>query len=88
MPSRITPELIARLTDRVATGNGTVDLVEVYTGAVSGTLPQSGTEEVTAAVVTARAAQKKWAATPLSERLAVFQRFYELLLADTWPSPT
>ncbi|RMI29376.1 succinic semialdehyde dehydrogenase [Nocardia stercoris] len=82
LPSRITPELIARLTDYVATGNGTVDLVEVYTGAVYGTLPQSGTDQVAAAVATARTAQKKWAATPLSERLAVFQRFHDLILEN------
>ncbi|WP_067865441.1 succinic semialdehyde dehydrogenase [Nocardia shimofusensis] len=90
VPQRVTPELIDRLTARVrASGDAHLGrartpftLIEVYTGAAYGTLPQSRPEDVADAFATARAAQRTWAATPLKERLAVFARAHELILTE------
>ncbi|MEV4235918.1 succinic semialdehyde dehydrogenase [Nocardia sp. NPDC049737] len=84
LPARITETLIGRLTEMIA-ASGTAaaySMVEVYTGAVVGELPQSTPEDVAAAYATARAAQKEWAAWPLQRRLEVFQRAHDLILAE------
>uniref|UniRef100_UPI000A4B643B aldehyde dehydrogenase family protein n=1 Tax=Nocardia pseudovaccinii TaxID=189540 RepID=UPI000A4B643B len=84
LPARITEALIGRLTAMVA-ASGTADpysMVEVYTGAAVGELPQSTPEDVAAAYATARAAQQEWAAWPLRRRLAVFARAHDLILAE------
>src|SRR5215471_9107189 len=46
---------------------------------VVGSVPSFTADEVDAAVAQARAAQPKWAATPISARLKVLRRFRELL---------
>lgn len=92
VPQRVTPELIDRLTARVR-ASGDADggpgrartpfpLIEVYTGATYGALPQSRPQDVIDAFATARAAQRTWAATPLKRRLAVFARAHELILTE------
>lgn len=87
LPPRITPALLTRLTARVCAGDGAdarapFPLIEVYTGARIGELPQSRPADVAAAFATARAAQRDWAATPLRRRLAVFARAHELILTE------
>ncbi|MFC9894841.1 succinic semialdehyde dehydrogenase [Nocardia sp. NPDC127579] len=83
LPPRITPELIDRLTAMVAAGDAApYEMVEVYTGAAVGPLPQSRPADIAAAYATARAAQREWAAWPLRRRLEVFERAHELLLAE------
>ncbi|WP_433200186.1 succinic semialdehyde dehydrogenase [Nocardia sp. CA-107356] len=84
LPARITEALIGQLTELVA-ASGTADpysMIEVYTGAVVGALPQSTPEDVAAAYASARAAQKEWATWPLQRRLQVFERAHELILAE------
>ncbi|MEU7144103.1 succinic semialdehyde dehydrogenase [Nocardia sp. NPDC046473] len=84
LPARITGALIDRLTGLVA-ADGTAapySMVEVYTGAPVGVLPQSTPDDVIAAAATARAAQQEWAALPLRRRLQVFERMHELILAE------
>lgn len=46
---------------------------------VAGTVPSFSAEEVSAAVDRARAAQPRWAATPVRERLQILRRFQQLL---------
>ncbi|WP_280264175.1 succinic semialdehyde dehydrogenase [Nocardia wallacei] len=87
LPPRITTTLIDRLTAMVTAGTAgdkrePYEMIEVYTGAVVGELPQSSPEDVTAAAANARAAQREWARRPVSERLAVFERAHELILAE------
>ncbi|MFF0489463.1 succinic semialdehyde dehydrogenase [Nocardia sp. NPDC004068] len=87
LPPRITQALIDRLTAIVVAGTGgetrePYPLTEVYTGDVVGALPQSTPGDVAEAAAEARAAQRDWAARPLRERLAVFARAHELLLAE------
>ncbi|MFJ1458731.1 succinic semialdehyde dehydrogenase [Nocardia sp. N2S4-5] len=87
LPPRITQTLIDRLTAMVIAGTAgeqraPYEMIEVYTGAVVGELPQSSPEDVAAAAATARAAQREWARRPVSERLAVFERAHELILAE------
>jgi aldehyde dehydrogenase (NAD+)/succinate-semialdehyde dehydrogenase/glutarate-semialdehyde dehydrogenase len=78
--ARLLPELTAMI---VSSGGATYPLVEVYTGEHVVDLPQSSPEDVERAAATVRAAQKAWAARPLSDRLAVMKRFHALLL-EKW----
>ena len=55
-------------------------LTEVYTGDVLVELPQSTPTDIEQAFATARAAQRKWAATPIKQRLAVFKRAHTLFV--------
>jgi succinate-semialdehyde dehydrogenase/glutarate-semialdehyde dehydrogenase len=81
LPASITPELLARLTGRVAaTGAATYPLSEVYTGHPIVELPQSSPDDVTAAFERARAAQREWGSWPTRRRLEVFRSFHRLLL--------
>ncbi|MGW0249236.1 succinic semialdehyde dehydrogenase [Nocardia goodfellowii] len=83
LPARITPELIDRLTAMVAASDADpYQMIEVYTGAVVGTLPQSRPADITTAYTKVRAAQREWAAWPLKRRLEVFERAHALLLAE------
>ncbi|MEV6279994.1 succinic semialdehyde dehydrogenase [Nocardia sp. NPDC051832] len=83
LPARVTPELIARLTGMVVASDADpYEMIEVYTGATVGSLPQSTPEDITAAYAKARAAQREWASWPVKRRLAVFERAHELLLAE------
>ncbi len=84
MPSSITAELTARLVGTVASDDSRAPhrLVEVFTGATIGALPQSTSDDVARAFARARAAQDEWARWPVQRRLAVFARLHELILAD------
>ncbi|MEG8177222.1 succinate-semialdehyde dehydrogenase (NADP(+)) [Nocardia terpenica] len=87
VPPRITKTLIDRLTALVTAGTAgeqrkPYEMLEVYTGAVVGELPQSTPEDVAAAAANARAAQREWASWPLRRRLAVFERAHELILSE------
>jgi succinate-semialdehyde dehydrogenase/glutarate-semialdehyde dehydrogenase len=81
LPASITDELLATLTGLItSSGASTYDLLEVYTGDVITKLPQSSADDVAKAFEQARAAQRGWAALPLSKRLDVMKRFHTLLL--------
>ncbi|WP_134734170.1 succinic semialdehyde dehydrogenase [Amycolatopsis nivea] len=80
-PASATDEFLRGLVARVPGSGGAVwPLTEVYTGDVLVDLPQSTPPDIEQAFATARAAQKKWAATPLKQRLAVFRRAHALFI--------
>jgi succinate-semialdehyde dehydrogenase/glutarate-semialdehyde dehydrogenase len=80
-PASATDALLRRLAARVPGSSGaTWELTEVYTGDVLVELPQSTPADVERAFAVARAAQRKWAATPLKQRLAVFKRAHTLFV--------
>src|SRR5690348_5235067 len=87
LPPRITKTLIDRLTGLITAGAAgekrePYDMIEVYTGAVVGELPQSSPEDVAAAADKARAAQREWANWPVKRRLQVFEKAHELILSE------
>ncbi|MFB9932161.1 succinic semialdehyde dehydrogenase [Amycolatopsis halotolerans] len=80
-PASATDEFLRRLVARVpGTGGAVWPLTEVYTGDILVELPQSTPADIEQAFATARTAQAKWAATPLKQRLAVFQRAHSLFI--------
>ncbi|OLF17786.1 succinic semialdehyde dehydrogenase [Actinophytocola xanthii] len=82
-PPALTDELLTRLRDRVAAqGDATFTTTAVFTGGTLATLPESSPADVRAAYDRAAAVQPEWAATPLHQRLAVFERFHTLLLRE------
>ncbi|MEQ0565476.1 succinic semialdehyde dehydrogenase [Amycolatopsis sp. NEAU-NG30] len=82
-PASVTGALLDQLVARVPGSSGaTWKLTEVYTGDVLAELPQSTPEDISRAFAVAREAQRKWAATPLKERLAVFKRAHALFVGN------
>ncbi|GAB3891648.1 hypothetical protein GCM10029964_065160 [Kibdelosporangium lantanae] len=80
-PASATDTMLQRLVARVPGSTGsTWKLTEVYTGDVVVELPQSTPADIERAFATAREAQRKWAATPLKQRLAVFKRAHTLFV--------
>ena len=80
-PASVTDAFLAQLVSRVPGSAGaTWKLTEVYTGDVLVELPQSTPEDIERAFAVAREAQRKWAATPVKERLAVFRRAHALFV--------
>jgi succinate-semialdehyde dehydrogenase/glutarate-semialdehyde dehydrogenase len=80
-PASTTDALLQRLVARVPGSSGaTWQLTEVYTGDTVVELPQSTPGDIEQAYAVARAAQRKWAATPLKQRLAVFKRAHMLFV--------
>ena len=80
-PPSLTPDLLDRLRARVTAESGaTYTTTAVFTGGDLATLPESTTADVHTAYERAARAQQDWATTPLSTRLAVFERFHRLLL--------
>ncbi len=78
----LTGELLDRLRRRVTAGTAaTHTSTAVFTGGELATLPESTVADVHTAVERAASAQREWAGTGLAERLAVFTRFHDLLLA-------
>ena len=67
--------------DRTSDGK-TFDVTNPSTGEVIATLPDMGIAETRAAIDTAHAAQKRWAATTAKERAAVLHKWYELMVAN------
>ncbi|MFI8271998.1 MULTISPECIES: succinic semialdehyde dehydrogenase [Streptomyces] len=83
LPASITPALLRRLTARVsaAPDAARVTTSAPYTGLPLADFPVSTPEDVEVAFARARAAQKAWAATPLSERKRILLRYHDLVLA-------
>ncbi|GAA4552165.1 succinic semialdehyde dehydrogenase [Amycolatopsis samaneae] len=82
-PRSVTDAFLAGLVARVPGSAGTTwNLTEVYTGDTLVELPQSAPADVERAFATARAAQRKWAATPLKRRLAVFKRAHRIFVGN------
>lgn len=80
-PASVTGDFLRQLVARVPGSAGeTWKLTEVYTGDPLVELPQSTPADIEQAFATARAAQRKWAATPLKQRLAVFRRAHALFV--------
>ncbi|KZB79167.1 succinic semialdehyde dehydrogenase [Amycolatopsis regifaucium] len=80
-PASVTDAFLRRLAARVPDSSGaTWKLTEVYTGEALVELPQSTPADIEQAFATARAAQEKWAATPLKRRLEVFKRAHALFV--------
>jgi acyl-CoA reductase-like NAD-dependent aldehyde dehydrogenase len=82
-PASLTDGLLDRLRARVtAEGTGTYTSTAVFTGGDLARLPESTTGDVLTAYERAAGAQRQWADTPLPDRLAVFERFHDLLLDE------
>ncbi len=83
LPPSITLPFLQRLTSQVsATPNAArVTTTAPYTGVPLADIPVSTPEDVEAAFVRALAAQKLWAATPITERKRILLRYHDLVLA-------
>jgi succinate-semialdehyde dehydrogenase/glutarate-semialdehyde dehydrogenase len=82
-PAALSDDLLARLRTRVTAGNGaTYTTTAVFDGGELATLPESSITDVHSAYERAARAQQRWAATAVAERLAVFERFHDLLLRN------
>ncbi len=62
-----------------AASGQTLEVRSPHTGAVIGSVPLSGVEDVASAVKAAEAAAATWGATPIKERVRPLQRFYDLV---------
>ncbi|MBF4161509.1 succinic semialdehyde dehydrogenase [Nocardioides acrostichi] len=81
-PASVTDELVRRLVRRVSSDDSSAPwpLTEVYTGDHVVDLPQSTPHDIERAFAAARAAQVEWAARPVAERLAVFDRAHRIFV--------
>jgi len=80
-PTSLTDTFLQGLVARVqGTAATPWSLREVYTGEVLVELPQSTPADIERAFTEARAAQKTWAALPVSTRLEVFKRAHTLFV--------
>lgn len=80
-PASVTDAFLRQLVARVPGSSGeTWKLTEVYTGEALVELPQSTPADIEQAFAAAREAQRKWAATLLKDRLAVFKRAHALFV--------
>ncbi|MFI6865402.1 succinic semialdehyde dehydrogenase [Nocardia sp. NPDC050406] len=76
-------DLVRRLlTHARAGGAPSVEVFAPATGAKIADLPQSSVADIDAAFATAREAQRQWATTPITERVAVLRRMHDLVLAE------
>lgn len=57
----------------------TIDVINPATGAVVDTVPSATKEDVDKAVACAKAAQKEWAAVPVSEKVAIMYNFLDIV---------
>ncbi len=57
----------------------TIDVINPATGAVVDTVPSATKEDVDKAVAYAKAAQKEWAAVPVSEKVAIMYKFLDIV---------
>lgn len=77
----IDPGLTDRLARRVLATSGQTQACRTpATGGVLGRLPVSSAADVQAAYGDARAAQRRWGATPIRERAAILLRYHDLVL--------
>ncbi len=82
-PASLTDDLLDSLRARVTAESGaTYTSTAVFSGGELATLPESTTADVHTAFERATRAQAQWAATPLNQRLKVFERFHDLLLRE------
>ena len=82
-PASATDAFLRQLVARVpGSSRAPWKLTEVYTGDVLVELPQSAPAEIEQAFARARDAQRKWAATPLKQRLAVFDRAHAIFVGN------
>ncbi|HEY7592842.1 MAG TPA: succinic semialdehyde dehydrogenase [Actinophytocola sp.] len=82
-PASLTDELLEHLRGRVTAESGaTYTSTAVFSGGELATLPESNTADVHTAFERATRAQREWAATPVKDRLTVFERFHGLLLRN------
>ncbi len=80
LPTSITPSLVRRLADLVTASSGeAATTTHVFTGGPLAELPVSTVADVNQTVSTARDAQRKWAATPVRDRVRVIRRLVELI---------
>ncbi|MGW4327065.1 succinic semialdehyde dehydrogenase [Nocardia sp. NPDC004573] len=79
LPSSLVQSLLAHA---VAGGAPAVEVFAPATGAKITDLPQSSTDDIETAFATAREAQRRWAARPVRERVAVLRRFHDIVLAE------
>ncbi|WP_159837464.1 succinic semialdehyde dehydrogenase [Nocardia sp. CY41] len=79
LPSSLVQSLLAHA---VAGGAPAVEVFAPATGAKIADLPQSSTDDIETAFATAREAQRRWAARPVRERVAVLRRFHDIVLAE------
>lgn len=57
----------------------TIDVINPATGAVVDTVPSATKEDIDKAVACAKAAQKEWAAVPVSEKVAIMYKFLDIV---------
>jgi succinate-semialdehyde dehydrogenase / glutarate-semialdehyde dehydrogenase len=82
LPATLTPTLVARLVAQVpCTSSETVETIAPYTGEPVAVLPQCTPADVVGAFARARAAQRDWARRPVRDRVRVFLRLHDLILA-------
>lgn len=87
LTSNVNRVMLEELAGRAAVGSDRPALAvqAPFTGDEIASVPLANHEDVHAAVERARAAQKRWAATPIDVRVRVLSRFHDLLIdrADT-----
>lgn len=66
----------------VAAGGKRLEVEAPFTGSTLGSVPCGTPNDVETACRTARAAQERWAATPIGERAGLMLRFHDLILSD------
>ena len=75
------PRLVSRLVDLLPSSSGqTASTGAPFTGQRLADVPTSSPADVAAAVRSARAAQREWAARPLAERAQVLLAFHDVVL--------
>lgn len=62
-----------------ASDGATIDVINPATGIVVDTVPAATEEDVKKAVACAKAAQKEWAAVPVSEKVAIMYKFLDIV---------
>lgn len=82
----ITPHLTGKTLDWLAgevavpAGRPALDIIAPFTETGIGQVPMGSAADVTAAVEASRAAQQRWAKTPIWERVTILSRFHDLLI--------
>lgn len=79
MSTRSTSQLLKNL---VATSGDYLNPVSPFPGQVIEAIPESTVDDVKKAVAQARDASFSWSQTKLSERLAIFEKYYDLLFQN------
>ena len=75
------PDEVIALTDRIlATSGETVEVRSPLDGAPLAHIPQSSEQDIVEAFARARAAQERWARTPLERRKALLLRLHDIVL--------